>query len=81
MKTMQTAGRGKAKVLKGIAKARMLMLVEYREARFEAKVFRAARPYRAPEMLPEHWALLKHFHNIARAALRNLNAMKAEVTP
>lgn len=77
MKTMQAAGRGKVGDMKGMAKARTLMHAEYLEARFEAKAFRAARPYRSQVMRSVYASHLRSLHNAARAALRNLNALKA----
>lgn len=84
MKTMQTAGKGKAGVLKSewdVLRARGMMALAYTEARFDVGSLRRAKPYRTAEMHREYAARMKVQHDLARAALRNLNALKAEVTP
>jgi hypothetical protein len=88
VKTMQTAGRGSASKIRAewdMTLARAAMREEYEDARFDLKALRAARPYRTNEgnewKHTEYAARMKIQHNVARAALRNLNALKAEVTP
>lgn len=92
MKTMQTAGRGKASSLlltwqdtqttdADVEERREYMRHCFREARFEVKALRAAKPYRTPLARMEYAAGMQVLHDLARAALRSLNALKAEVTP
>jgi hypothetical protein len=84
MKTMQTAGRGSAAKIRAewdVTLARAAMREEYGEARFEVKALRSGREYRTDAVHHEFAARMKVQHDLARAALRNLNALKAEVTP
>lgn len=80
MKTMQTAGRGKAaKILAewDVTLARADVREAYGEARFELKSLRSGRQYRTDAVHREYAARMKVQHDLARAALRNLNALKA----
>lgn len=80
MKTMQTAGRGKASDWQEHL-ARTNMKQEYAEARFDLTALRISRAHRTDDMHRTYFARMKVQHDLARAALRNLNALKAEVTP
>jgi glutamine synthetase adenylyltransferase len=60
--------------------ARARMIEGYAEARFEARSLRVARPYRTNTgnewRHAEYATRMKVQHDLARAALRNLNALK-----
>jgi hypothetical protein len=79
MKTMQTAGKmtgAMRRVATNIANSRALMFEAYAEARFEVRALRSGRQYRTAAVHGEYAARMKLQHDLARAALRNLNALK-----